>query len=229
MSEFVGDSGPPRGPAKARLSRERIITAGLELASAPGRSVISVRELGAHLGSDPTAIYRHFRSKDHLMQELLDAVFIRSIAGVSADSDQWRQRLRQLAARTLEQFEKYPVIGADAVTVTTQGPGELDAIEFMLDAFSVAGLCDDEVVRHYGLFAFHVLGSAAGIARARTQEIRGPEGTERWLEGPLLTNPQQHPHIIRLSKQLSNLEERVLFDLGVEAVIQSAERIVANQ
>jgi AcrR family transcriptional regulator len=57
---------------KVKLDPERIIAAGLELAARPGVSAISVRELGTMLGADPTAIYRHFRSKDDLMRSLLD-------------------------------------------------------------------------------------------------------------------------------------------------------------
>ena len=33
---------------------------------------MSVRRLGAELGADPTAIYRHFRDKDELVLALLD-------------------------------------------------------------------------------------------------------------------------------------------------------------
>lgn len=219
--------GRPRGKAaKSPLNRERIITAGLDLASSPGAATVSVRELGAHLGADPTAIYRHFLSKDHLMQALLDALIAKSVADVTAGKDDWQRRLRQMAANTLELFEKYPAIGVEAIVLTTQGPGELDAIELMLDAFSTAGLSDEEIVHHYAMFASHVLSSAAGIARARSEQAREPESIRRWFEGPLLVNPQRHPHIGRLSAKLSDLEDRTLYNLGVEAVIQSAERIV---
>jgi AcrR family transcriptional regulator len=209
-----------------RLDRATIIAAGLELAETAGSSSLSIRDLGAKLGTDPTAIYRHFRSKDDLMGALLDELTVRSIAAVTASPDDWRERLRQLASATLSEFSRYPAVGQEAIVLTTHGPGELDAIEFMLDAFSRAGLRGDDLVQHYALMATHVLSTAAGVARARTERATSsPSDASPWFEGPLLVDPIKHPHIARISAQLLDLEDRELFRLGVESVIRSAERI----
>lgn len=217
-----------RAPSgKPRLDRDTIIAAGLELAAVPGATSISVRELGARLGADPTAIYRHFRNKEHLMEALLDELISRSVAAVTADPDDWRERLRQLAMSTLEIFSAYPAVGVEATVLTTHGPGELDAVEFMLDAFSRAGLSDDDLVRHYALLASHVLSSAAGIARGRSERGDAAGAPSPWIEGPLLADPRTHPLIASVSTLLSDLQDRDLFALSVESVIQSAERTAA--
>ena len=117
-----------RAPSgKPRLDRDMIIAAGLELAAVPGATSISVRELGARLGADPTAIYRHFRNKEHLMEALLDELIARSVAAVTADPANRRDRVRQLASSTLEIFSAYPAIGLEATVLTTHGPGELES------------------------------------------------------------------------------------------------------
>ena len=219
--------GAPGSAGRPRLDRDRIIAAGLELAAVPGSMSISVRELGARLGADPTAIYRHFRNKEHLMQALLDELIVRSVAAVTADPSDWRERLRQLATSTLEQFVHYPAIGVEATVLTTHGPGELDVIEFTLDAFSRAGLTDDDLVRLYALLASHVLSSAAGIARARGERGGLAGDTSPWLDGPLLADPRKYPLITAVNAKLADLEDHDLYRLGVEAVIQSAERTAA--
>ncbi|GAA1752725.1 TetR/AcrR family transcriptional regulator [Agromyces humatus] len=215
-----------RGSTRARLDRESIIAAGLELA-ASGTSSISVRELGTHLGADPTAIYRHFRSKEHLMQALLDELSSRTVAAVTADRADWRERLRQLAQATLALYVEYPAVGAEAVVLTTHGPGELDAIELMLEAFSSAGLSGDDVVRHYALLASHVLSSAAGIARAHGQRA-APGEASPWFDGPILADPRKYPLIHAFNTQIADLEDRELFTMGVESIIQSAEQGAAR-
>jgi AcrR family transcriptional regulator len=216
-----------RRGGKARLDRDAIVAAGLKLAAKRGVGSVSVRDLGAELGADPTAIYRHFRGKDDLMRSLLDEVIGMSLQRVDAEPDDWRGRLTQLAVATLELFATYPAIGVEATVLTTGGPHELDVIEFMLDAFARAGLEGDDCVNHYALLASHTLSSAAGIARNRSE--RGIEASEPspWIESPLLVDPAQHPLIASLGPRLRALDDRDLFMLGVESVLDSAERTAA--
>lgn len=210
--------------SKSRLDRETIVAAGLELAERPGTSAISVRDLGTLIGADPTAIYRHFRNKEGLMQALLDVLIARSVEAVVADRADWRGRLRQLAEGTLEQFARYPAVGSEAIVLTTHGRGEMDAIELMLEALTVAGLASDELIQHYALYSSHVLSSAAGIARSRAEHAPDPEGWHAWVEAPVFADPRVHPKVSAMQAQLVQLEDTELFRLGVEKVIESAER-----
>ncbi|MEF3402319.1 TetR/AcrR family transcriptional regulator [Agromyces sp. CCNWLW203] len=212
---------------RARLDRESIVAAGLELAATSATPTISVRELGTQLGADPTAIYRHFRSKEQLMEALLDELTLRAIASIDAEKLDWRERLRQLARATLTFYSAHPAVGAEAIVLTTHGPGELEAIEIMLESFAEAGLEGDDVVRHYALLASHVLSSAAGIARGRAERGDGPEPGP-WFDGPILADPRRFPLITAFNSELADLKDEDLFALGVEAVIQSAELTVAR-
>ncbi|MDR2999370.1 MAG: TetR family transcriptional regulator [Microbacterium sp.] len=216
----------PRSKGRARLDRQTIVEAGLELA-ATGVASISVRELGTRLGSDPTAIYRHFRSKDALMGALLDELDSRAAAEVSAPRAQWQERLRELAAATLKWYTRFPAIGAEATVLTTHGDGELTAVEFMLDAFHTAGLRDSDLVRHYALMASQMLSGASGIARARGGDEED-SASSPWFEGPLLADPRKYPLIAQNAIALAELEDRDLFLAGVDAIIESAERTAAR-
>lgn len=215
-----------RSARRARLDAQTIVDAGLELAGT-GVPAISVRELGVHLGADPTAIYRHFRSKDALMSALLDEIDLRAAAEVTAPREQWQVRLRELAASTLKWYIDYPAIGAEATVLTTHGDGELTAVEFMLDAFTVAGLRDGDLVRHYALMASHILSGASGIARARSTADADATSSP-WFEGPLLADPRKYPLVAQNVVALAELEDRDLFMAGVETIIESAERIGAR-
>ncbi|MBN9613767.1 MAG: TetR/AcrR family transcriptional regulator C-terminal domain-containing protein [Actinobacteria bacterium] len=223
-------TGRARPGAKARLDPAMIVSAGLEVAAASRSLQLSAKELGIRLDADPTSIYRHFRNKGHLMEALLDELNLRSVSAVDAPEENWQARLRQMAAATLDEYCRHPSVAAEAMVLTTHGPGEQAAVELMLDAFTRAGLPSHEVVRHYALFASHVLSLASGIARARAA-LPNSSSTDRtpWLEGPILADPRTHPRIAEFSAQLSDLEDRELFDLGIESVIQSAELIAAQQ
>ncbi|MFK4730263.1 TetR/AcrR family transcriptional regulator [Agromyces mediolanus] len=229
MTTATGARGGPSARGKARLDHDTIVAAGLELAAETGGITLSVRELGARLGADPTAIYRHFRNKEELMQALLDALNARSVATVTAPREDWRARLRQLSGATLELFSAHPAIAAEAVVLTTHGRGELDAVELMLDAFAQAGLADEELVRHYALLASHVLSTASGIARSRSERGANADGTSPWFDGPVLADPRSHPRVAEFGPRLVELEDRDLFQHGVEVIIASAERAAAGR
>jgi AcrR family transcriptional regulator len=214
---------------RTKLDRDAIIAAGLELAAVPGTTSISVRDLGTHLGSDPTAIYRHFRSKNDLMAALLDDLTVHAIAEIDEDPEDWDGRLRHLARATLEWMSRYPAIGAEAIVLTTHGPGELGAIELTLDAFRRAGLDGDDAVRHYALLASHMLASAAGIARARAEYGEHHSGGSPWFDEPPLADPRRYPLIATHSARLADLQDTDLYYLGIELVIESARRTAATK
>ena len=56
----------------AKLSRDGICQAALELLADTDAATFSMRALGDYLGVDPTAVYRHFSDKDDLLREVGD-------------------------------------------------------------------------------------------------------------------------------------------------------------
>lgn len=213
-------------PVKSKLTSERIIEAGLELATRPGLMIISVRDLGAHLNVDPTAIYRYFRNKEQLMRALLDRLSTHAVAAVQAPPEDWQGRLRELSDAVLEQYMRHPAIAVEAVVLTTHGSGEADSIELMLSAFERAGLSDNDIVQHYAMLAAHILSVGSGIARMHgvldsTSEFE----SSTWFDAPLRTDPATHPNLKRFGPQIAQFGDRELYRLGVESVISSAARL----
>jgi AcrR family transcriptional regulator len=223
----VDSTRAARTPRKVRLDRDTILAGALELAETPGVAAISFRDLGAHLGVDPTAVYRHFRSKDELMRALLDRIAERSLADIDVPVDDWRGRLRALAMSTLRHFERCPAIGVEATVLTTNGPAEHEAIEFMLEAFSRAGLEGDDLVQHYALFAVQVLSGGANIARARAEQ--GAAASGLWLDEPILVDPRELPLVAAHSARLAELRDEEMYLAGVGLILDSAERAARSR
>jgi AcrR family transcriptional regulator len=205
---------------KVRLDRDAIIAAALDATS------VSFRDLGSRLGVDPTAVYRHFRSKEELMGALFEHVTDLGLDAIDAPPEEWQERLRQLALRTREALSRYPAVGGEAMLLTTNGLAEHRAMETILDAFARAGLEGDELVRHYALFAMQTLSGSANAARARA--LHPGESDSLWLDAPLLVDPREFPLIARNAPRLAELRDEALYLAGIDMVIASAERTAAR-
>ena len=155
---------------------------------------------------------------------VLDRVLQLGLDGVTAPPEHWRERVVQLATATLDAFVTYPAIGLEAIVLSTDGPAELDSIEFMLDAVSQSGLTGDDLVRHYASLASYVISYASGIAREHslTKSVTSDESLP-WVGRALAVTARTHPHIDELRTELTALQDREIYLLGINALLDAAE------
>src|SRR5882762_9106527 len=89
------------------LSAELIVHTSMRLIEQDGSESLSMRRLGVALGSDATAIYRYFPSKDELLLAVADELIGRSLAQFQP-TGQWLTDLRQLAVLVYRGNLAYP-------------------------------------------------------------------------------------------------------------------------
>ncbi|WP_312178456.1 helix-turn-helix domain-containing protein [Arthrobacter sp.] len=220
---MAGRSGGGRSP-KVTLDREIFVDAALRLASRPHTLSLTYRDLGKEVGVDPTAVYRHFRSKESLMQELLDRILLISHAKVSTPVDQWEDCLTEFAAATLDTFLEFPAIAVTATSLTTGGQGELDCMELILDCFTQAGLHGQTLVKQYAVYGAYVLAGAAGQAR---DQAEAPDALSReWFTGPLLVDQERNPLVSSIRDQVLEIDRREIFLAGVQQIVHAAREKV---
>src|SRR5437870_655038 len=73
-----------RGLRRGSLSQEMIVKESLRLLDEEGTDGFSLPKLGRALGADPTAVYRHFASKDDLVLAIADHLIEEALTGVSS-------------------------------------------------------------------------------------------------------------------------------------------------
>src|SRR5215468_6808623 len=87
-----------RGLRRGSLTPDLIVKESLKLLDDKGLEGFSMPKLGRALGADPTAVYRHFPSKDDLVLAIADQLIEDSIAGFSPQ-DCWVETLAESARR----------------------------------------------------------------------------------------------------------------------------------
>src|SRR4051812_3185671 len=150
----------PRRP-RGSLSADVIVAAAFRVADARGMSGLTFQALGAELQAHPTAIYRHFRSKDDLLLALIDALHAEALAGLPPPTDDWAADLTEIAMQTHAAFMRHPMVGAIAAPRTARREHEFRSVELKIGCLLRAGLDLDDAARYHRVFADVILGVSA--------------------------------------------------------------------
>jgi AcrR family transcriptional regulator len=207
-----------------RLDRGVILDAALRIAARPGSAEIRFRELGEALRADPTAVYRHFRSKRELMEALIERLMER-IVGMVRSSDGWREVLTAMATGILEEFTSHPAVGLHLAEARPVGASELVLVERVLAALEDAGLSGDALITHYGALSgfavSYVAASCRELLTAGATSVDVVEGMA-WLPGGLTITAQSHPAVLRYAEQLGAMNFRSTYSATIGVLIEAA-------
>lgn len=201
----------------ARLSRDTICQAALDLLADTDAATFSLRALGDRLGVDATAIYRHFHDKDDLLREVGDRALAPVTRGFTTSADA-RDDIRRMCTRLRKTMLRSQV----ALTLTAFGPtrrgNELRITEVMLDALSRCGLSEEETVIAYHVLIEYTIGSATldGPLAAPGADRRGTYRT--WRADYAGLPAEQYPTSVRMAQKLYPSSD-VVFAAGLDALI----------
>jgi TetR/AcrR family transcriptional regulator, tetracycline repressor protein len=224
----LDESGPPEGgrvtvsAAAARrtprgtLSRQVLLDSAREIVDIGGVTALSMRALGARLGVDPTAIYRHFQNKNELLDALAD-LMIRGEGALPATGDpaaDLRANLRQLRRQLL----RYPTL---APSVLRQPPGTgswWDRMEHAVGALRADGRSEADAAAVWQTLLFFVVGHALVEARHLAENL----ATDR-VGAPMPTvNPprSRYPELAAAAPYLhSDLDDQ--FETGLDRILRT--------
>lgn len=87
-----------------RITRERIVEAGLRLLGEGGLHALAMRRIATELGIQQSALYWHFENK----QQLLGAIADQVVAALAPAGHRHRDRLRSLATGLRNEVSAYP-------------------------------------------------------------------------------------------------------------------------
>jgi AcrR family transcriptional regulator len=201
-----------RDANRPALSRDRIETEALALIEREGMDAFSTRRLGEALGCEAMSLYRHFPSKAHVLDALVDRV----LAGVPIPdrSQSPGARLRQLAGHWRDMARRharfYPWLALHRWNSAT-GIAFLGEI---LDCFRSAGMSDEQAARGFRVLGYYILGATL-------------DETSGYARGPTSLNPLTHealqerfPAVAQAGRYFAPEHFDATFELGLRLVLQ---------
>jgi AcrR family transcriptional regulator len=164
-------SPPDAGDRPRRaLTRERVVAEALTVISTDGAAALSMRALATRLGVVPAALYRHVRSKEQLLDLVVDGV-LAEIDRQPGHALTWADQVKVLAHRLRAVLEDHPGIAGLLKTRDPLGPHSLALAEAFLEPLQAAGLPQQETALAFCLIYDYTLGFAL-TDRTTTNEQR---------------------------------------------------------
>jgi len=152
--------GKTKSPGRRRLDADTILTASQAIVDRDGAAALTTRSLGAELGADPTAIYRHFRDKDELLLALADRLLGEVLEGFVVDDD-WRVTMMELASRGRGVYLAHPGFARLLAQAPDVLPNQQRIVEVALGALRRAGLADRDAALAFHAMSDLVIGAAS--------------------------------------------------------------------
>jgi len=190
--------GTPRattgGPARPRLSRERVLAAALGIADAGGIASLTIRSLAQELGVKPMSVYHHVAGKEEILDGLVDLVFA-EIALPAADGD-WRAELTRRADSARAVLGRHRWAIGLLESRSRPGPATLRHHDAVLGTLRAAGFSDAMTAHAYALLDAYVYGFAL---QEVSLPFEGPDGVGD-VAGPVMELMAQgsYPHMVEM-------------------------------
>jgi len=209
---------------RSALDQGRILAAAVEFIDAHGLRELTMRRLGAHLGVEGMALYRHVPGRDALLdgvvETVVDDLFNDPDVRIEA-TDGWQDYLQRTATGmrrlALAHPEIFPLVATRPPAAPWVRPPlrSLRWIETFLVALRSCGFSDDAAVATYRAFSSFLLGYLLLEVSSRGVEIGPVENGE----SPAVDDLGRYPNVRRLEKQLSRDLHDADFEEALEALI----------
>jgi AcrR family transcriptional regulator len=233
---------PSRGP-KPSLSLERIVAAGIAVASTEGLAAVSMSRVAAEAGASTMALYRYVGSKDELLALMVDTAFGPPPANLAEPDGNWREGLSRWAWAELQAVLRHPWGLRVPITGPPVTPNQIAWLERGLRFLGSTKLAETEKLSTIMLLSGYVLRwatlaadlghvpAAEGSAEGEAGPADGlDEGVAQWLALTKVIDPDRFPAVtaVLAAEMAGEGPEDFLdeFVFGLERVLDGIQTLV---
>jgi AcrR family transcriptional regulator len=213
-------------PRRVRLSRDRVLRAGVVVADDAGIESLSMRRLAQELGVVPMALYKHVVNKEELLDGMVDVV-VGEIDPPVRGTD-WKSAVRQRILSARRALLRHPWASRVLESRTNPTPLVLGYMDSMIGMFRAGGFSVD--LTHH---VMHTLGSRIyGFTQElfedspsvdpATQATMPPEMARRY---PYITELVTAVYHDEASVVGSGCDDQFEFEFALDLLLDGIERL----
>ena len=205
------------------LTKERVLRAAVDLADREGIDSLSMRRLGQELGVDAMALYRHVRTKDEILDGIVEAIV--GEISLPDSTGGWKAALRAQVMAARQVMLRHPWSPKVIEERPTVSPTMLGYIESVLAKLADGNFSID--VAHH---AIHVLGSRIlGFNQDLFEDSADPPPSPE-AAAAVARALAAYPHVTELAQSVSHdgvlgaCDDDFEFAFGLDLILDGLER-----
>lgn len=213
------------GTEAVRLDRGRILTAAERIVGSEGLRALTMRRIGAELGADPTAVYRHFRNKQALLTCLAERLF--DTEPILDPHAPWQEQMRVHIRHAFERYRAHPDLGILLASQRDDLPPLVRVYERSLDLLvNGAGMGMEQAAVFNRLIENHVVGCGLFFA---ISEYRDPAVNDLdAMRRVYALMPAARFPLVSQAAPLMFPDPDEMFERTTDLLIEAAERAASS-
>jgi len=203
---------------RARLNRDRVLRAAVDLADDAGIEALSMRSLAQRIGVVPMALYKHVANKEELLDGMVD-VIVGDIEPPAPGAD-WKDAVRQRVLSARAALLRHAWAPQVIESRTAASPVVLDHMESLVAAFRAGGFSVD--LTHH---VVHALGTRMW---GFTQEVFPPPATPADPDeraAMLAGFAARYPAIVEMATATEVCDAQFEFEFALDLLLDGFERL----
>ena len=212
-----------RAGRPARLRREQVLRAAIELADEGGLEALTMAKIGAKVGAEAMSLYRHVQNKEDVLDGVVDLVFAQ--VDLPPRGVGWRTALRRWAISVRGALSRHRWAIGLMESRGRPGPADLGHHDAVLGVLMDAGFTSPTAVRAYNLLNSYIYGFALqerSLPFATSEEI-GKAGQRFLQQMPA----EGYPHLAKVAVDLmsAGFVYANEFEPGLDLILSGLERL----
>ena len=206
-------------PAKAPLSREAVIDAGLGVLRSEGIEGVTMRRVAAELDTGAASLYVYVSNREDLLNQMFDAVAGEIDTDDDADPARWREQLEALLTAARDAMDRYPGIARVPLANVPTGPNATRVADHMLGLLRAGGVDDRSAAWFVDVISLYI-NAASYETSIYVEEGRAEENVDEEIrESFAQLSPAEYPNIMSLLPLLTSGDGDQRFAFGLQLMI----------
>jgi AcrR family transcriptional regulator len=214
-----------------RLSKRSVIDRALQLADADGLDALTIRRLAQELGVTPMALYWHFRSKDELLEGLVERIWGEIDVNVDTSAP-WPSQLQGILESLVGVLRAHPAAPQLLAAHEKQNEAALRASEVTLEILRGAGFDPEhasEIARNALWTGIMLVMSEAGFDPGLPDDERSEVQRKKQVQLAMLPT-SSYTRLVECAAPMTACDNPELhYRLGVKLFIAGVEALAAQR